>query len=148
MEEIKTDVGNGNSQEVTETEVNEEKLFTQDEVNEIVRNRLERVKLDQDRLKQLAERERQLDLRQKELSQKEDALKCQHYLEDKGYSLTLMEVLDTSDPDTFMLKADKIASIAKPSMVQPMASYEQPLHTNDLPDAFARGHKHKPRNLG
>lgn len=138
--------GSGNSQDNNNPEEKQGKLFTQDEVNAIIKTRLERVKVDQAALDDIAEREQQLEQKQAELAKRETAIDCRTYLQDKGYSIDLIDILDTSDIETFKAKADKIAGLMQKSNIAPLGSSE-PRITNSMPDAFSLGHKHKPRGL-
>lgn len=87
------------------------KMFTQEEVNRIVSDRLAR-----EREKQTQQPE---DEREKALREREEALKireskaaCQDYMRELSisdkYKSVLLEVLDTSDADKFKTAVDKI----------------------------------------
>lgn len=88
------------------------KMFTQDEVNRIVSERLarEREKLTQQ--PQEDEREKALREREKALEARENRAACQDYLDslpvkDK-YKTALLEALDTSDAEKFKATAEKL----------------------------------------
>ena len=68
-----------------------EKLFTQEEVNRIVSERLAR-----ERTKQETP-----DEREQALNARETRLTCREYLAEVGESSVLLDVLDTSDPERF-----------------------------------------------
>ena len=70
-----------------------ERLFTQDEVNRIVSERLSR-----EREKRAAEPEGE---REAALKAREARLACREYLDEKRCPAVLLEVLDTSDPARF-----------------------------------------------
>lgn len=77
------------------------KMFTQDEVNKIVSDRLAR-----DREKRSAQQ--QEDTKELALKARESKLDCREYLSEKKYPAELLEVLDTSDVEKFKATADKI----------------------------------------
>ena len=73
------------------------RMFTQDEVNNIVRDRLYR------------ERERssaQLEERERSLAARESRLECADALKQAGVDSRLLDVLDTSDPEKFKSTLD------------------------------------------
>lgn len=80
------------------------KMFSQDEVNKIVSDRLAR-----DREKRSAQQ--QEDTREAALKARETKLDCREYLTEKGYPAELLDILDTSDPERFRSSADKLHSI-------------------------------------
>lgn len=78
-----------------------DKMFTQDEVNRIVSERLNR------------DREKRLDTqntesREKALQERESRLSCREYVAEKKYKSDLLDILDTSDVNKFKTAADKI----------------------------------------
>lgn len=75
------------------------RTFTQEEVNQIVSDRLAR-----ERAKQPIE-----DDREKALKAREARLDCRDYLDSKKYPVALLEVLDSSDVDKFKAAADALA---------------------------------------
>lgn len=77
------------------------KLFTQDEVNRIVSDRLNR---ERDKLTQ----QPQDDEREKALKAREARLDCRDYLDSKKYPATLLDVLDASDVEKFKTAADAL----------------------------------------
>lgn len=80
------------------------KLFTQEEVNRIVSDRLAR------------EREKPGDEREQALRAREARLDCRDYLDSKRYPSALMDILDSSDVEKFKTAADALAT-KFPSMV-------------------------------
>ena len=80
------------------------KMFTQDEVNKIVSDRLAR-----DREKRTEQQ--QDDTREQALKAREAKLDCREYLTEKKYPAELLDVLDTSDVEKFKAAADKLQSI-------------------------------------
>ena len=137
-----SNVDNGNSQE---------KLFTQEEVNEIVKKRVERCKAAHDPEAQavVAEKAAQLDLREKELDERVFAFDCKEYLRDNGYDMEYMDIISAEDIDTFKTKADKLASLVK-AKSQPKYP---PFVANEnigggLEEAFSPDYKHTPKSFG
>lgn len=80
------------------------KMFTQDEVNKIVSDRLAR-----DREKRSAQQ--QEDAKESALKARESRLDCREYLSEKKYPAELLDVLDTSDVEKFKAAADKIQAM-------------------------------------
>lgn len=151
MEENNNNVGNGNSPAENKTNENkEERLFTQEEVNKIIKQRLERGKTTDEELTEkeskLTERETQLTELQNQLSQRESRIDCKEYLQLKGYPAELIDVLDTSDVDAFKDKADATMKIANTRSAAPIGSSE-PVISGKLPDAFSINYKHVPKDL-
>lgn len=142
----------------------EERLFTQAEVNEIVRKRLERKKASDDeerkyseklemQAQQLAdfelkmdEREKQLTELQSQLAGRESLVSCKEYLHVKGYPADLIDILDTSDPEKFKTKADAAVRISGAGAFAPLGSGE-PTITKDVKGAFSPDFKHVPKDV-
>lgn len=80
------------------------KMFTQEDVNKIVSERLAR-----DREKRTAQQ--QDDTREQALKARESKLDCREYLTEKKYPAELLDVLDTSDVEKFKAAADKLQTI-------------------------------------
>jgi hypothetical protein len=80
-----------------------EKVFTQEDVNRIVSDRLarEREKLNQP----------QEDEREQALKAREARLDCREYLDSKNYPADLLDVLDSSSVDKFKAAVDKLEKI-------------------------------------
>lgn len=80
-----------------------ERMFTQEEVNRIVSERLAR------------EREKgtpsEADQREKALAAREAVLACREYVSAQGYPEGLLEVLDTSDADKFKAAIKKLLQL-------------------------------------
>lgn len=103
------------------------KLFTQDEVNRIVSERLAR-----ERAKPEPTPE---DAREADLRARETRLSCREYIAEEGFPAELLEVLDTSDFDKFKAvveQLDKIANLPSrkrkpiPRFVAPMGHGGKP----------------------
>lgn len=77
------------------------KMFTQDDVNRIVSERLAR-----DRKERTTQTE--ADAQEQALKARGSRLDCREYLLDKQYPADLLDLLDTSDPEKFKAAADKI----------------------------------------
>lgn len=78
----------------------EERTFTQEDVNRIIQERLER------------ERNRSgqsLEEKEKELARRESRIACAERLAEKQYPRELLELLDTSDADRFMESVERLA---------------------------------------
>ena len=92
------------------------KMFTQDEVNNIVRERLNRVKAgaaEQDeRASALDQREAAVQQREQAMQQKESWAACADHCKAKGYSESFLELLDTSKPEQFIELVDKLHDTA------------------------------------
>ena len=92
------------------------KMFTQEEVNNIVRERLNRVKAgaaEQDeRATALDEREAAVQQREQAMQQKESRAACEDHCKAKGYDTAFLDLLDTSDPEKFTALVDKLHETA------------------------------------
>lgn len=92
------------------------KVFTQEEVNNIVRERLNRVKAgaaEQDeRATALDEREAAVQQREQAMQQKESRAACEDHCKAKGYDTAFLDLLDTSDPERFTALLDKLHETA------------------------------------
>ena len=83
-----------------------EKMFTQDEVNKIVSDRLAR-----DRESRATQQ--QNDERETALKAREAKFDCREYVTEQNYPVELLEFLDTSDVDKFKETVEKLADIFK-----------------------------------
>ena len=158
--------GAGNNQQDntnTNTKNTDERLFTQAEVNEIIRKRLERKKASDDeereyseqlaaQAQQLADTQLKIDEREKALTELQDSLAsreslvtCKEYLHAKGYPADLINILETSDPEQFKVKADAAVRISGAG-IAPLGSSE-PTLTKDanVKGAFSPDYKHTPK---
>ena len=90
----------------TQTESGE-KFFTQEQVNQIVSERLARERSKAATEQATTDREKALDAR-------EQALKCRELVAgDKRYPAKLLDVLDTASFDSFKAQADKLLEALK-----------------------------------
>ena len=117
-----------------------EKLFTQAQVNEIIKKRLKNQKEIESSLEQINARE-------SEVAAKESRLNCREYLIEKGYPDELLDILDTSDLETFKSKAEKVNGVFESRLtsqfVAPLASTEPNMY-NPIRSAFENT-KHEPK---
>lgn len=90
-------------------EEKEAKLFTSEQVNEIIRKRLKDYKGGKEFTARIAEVER----REQELTQREARLSAEIYLREKGYPLDLLDVIDVNDYDAFVEKAESVNALIK-----------------------------------
>lgn len=81
----------------------EGKLFTQDEVNRIVSERLNRERMKAEPTEQ--------ETREVELSKRENRLECREFLLEKKYSTELLDILDTTDANKFKETSEKLAKL-------------------------------------
>lgn len=126
-------VENTQIEELENIEEMEEKKFTQKEVDEIVKKRLNREKTkNADDLENL----------KNELNKKDNLLKCKEYLIDKNYPRELIEVIDTNDVETFKEKVEKLQKNI-------FSNIEPPLYTADPVPSENKGltrQKRKPKD--
>ena len=142
MEEKNVDHGN-----------DQEKLFTQEEVNAIIKKRLERIRAEESKQTdaETAARTAALDQREQELNRKAMSLECKSYLSDQGYDADLFDVISADNLDDFKAKADKlsgmIANKRNTSFAAPLGDAER-VNADPVDDvikaAFDPGYKHKP----
>lgn len=81
-----------------------ERMFTQAEVDKIVKERLARAKT-------APKEPTEAEVREKELTAKESRLNCREYLISQGYPSELLDVIDTSNIDEFKTKADTVSGL-------------------------------------
>lgn len=94
-------------------EAQQEKLFTQAEVNAIVKDRLDRYKAKNKAEKddQAATLQQTLQEKEKELSEREKVLSCREYLRDKEYPAELISIISADNLEEFKKKADKAVQL-------------------------------------
>lgn len=116
------------------------KMFTQDDVNRIVSERLAR-----DRKERTTQTE--ADEKEQALKARESKLDCREYLSEKKYPAELLEVLDTSDVEKFKAAADKIQEmyglvskgprfVEPPRFAAPMGGNRPSVTYDPVRDAF------------
>ncbi len=148
MEQI--DVGNGNSpKEEVKKDEQGNRLFTQEEVDKIIKKRLERHKTDASATgsPDLEEREAELKKLQSNLKAREQKLDCKEYLQQCNYPAELIDIIDTSDIDKFKEKADAVVKIDNSRRVPPMANPEaKTSNIDNVSNAFSIKNKHVPKD--
>ena len=82
------------------------KMFTQEEVNNIVRDRLAR-----ERAKNTPQEPTEEEKRVQDLNTRESKLACREYVMDQGLPRQLLDVLDTSNYEEFKSKADIVTGL-------------------------------------
>ncbi len=114
-------------------EKDSERMFTQEEVNSIVRDRLKRVKggVTEEEINKAVEAA--IGERAAELDRKENYLKCRELVYSEKYPEEFLEVLDTSDYEKFAEKADMLTIAFQNKTDDPMK------------DAMLRPEPHKPK---
>ncbi len=80
-----------------------EKLFTQDDVNRIVSDRLARERA---KAEPSPEDEREADLKAREAR-----MDCREFLSDKKYPADLLDILPTADVEAFKVSVEKLAGL-------------------------------------
>ena len=116
-----------------------ERMFSQAEVDKIVKERLARVKA-------APKEPTEAELRERDLTARENRLSCKEYLIQKSYPRELLDILDTSDPEDFNKRADMVFGLMdehasrNPVIVAPLRSTEPCFG----PTGFGTA-KHKPK---
>ena len=85
------------------------KMFTQEEVNQIIKDRLDR-----ERAKAKPPEPTEEEKRQQELTARENNLSCREYLVSSGHPTELLDILDTSDPKDFQRKVESLEKLFQP----------------------------------
>lgn len=104
------------------------KLFTQEEVNKIVSERLAR-----ERAKSEPTAEER---REQELVANENRLQCREFLESHGYDEGLLDVFDTSDAVKFQLSVEKLLDVLETSREHKQRNSSDMPRKNTLNDLF------------
>lgn len=130
------------------TQPEQEKRFTQSDVDRIVKERLKRAERTAD-----STQSADLEARNAELNQRQNLLECREYLLNSGYNSGLLEILDTSDPEKFKSNASKLQLLIaeekrKAYPPAPLRGNPDPSGSrrSDFASAFANGAKHKPKS--
>ena len=91
----------------------EEKKFTQEEVNRIVQERLKREKAKQEKLQDQEEPDsgEAADEQETSVVMRENRVECREFIADKGYKRELLEILDTSDSEKFKSQAEQLTKL-------------------------------------
>lgn len=100
---------------------NEARMFTQEELNNIISERLarERAKMEPSPMEQ----------REQELTARENRLSCREYMEEKGYPMGLMDILDTSNLQKFQETIEALDKVIK----LPSKDYKPPVFSVPAP---------------
>ncbi len=80
-----------------------EKTFTQEEVNNIVQERLARERAKNEPTP--------AEVRERELAARESAMTCKEYIAEKNYPKELLDLFDTADHEQFKKKVEKMAEL-------------------------------------
>ena len=110
-----------------------EKLFTQDDVNRIVSDRLARERA-----------KAEPDTREAELKAREARMDCREFLSDKKYPADLLDILPTADVDTFKASVEQLVGLFRrmeddgPTIIVDTAAPLTGSHgrSNPIADAF------------
>lgn len=97
-----------NTQPADNGEQGSGKLFTQEEVNTIIRDRLAR-----ERAKNTPSEPTEEEKRLNDLTIRENRLACREYVMDQGLPSKLLDVLDTSNQEDFKAKADIVSGLLR-----------------------------------
>ena len=152
-EEKKLQEGNQEEKKLQEGEKASGKLFTQEEVNAIIKSRLS------DRKKEQASDQARIDEavkaaiaeKEKDLERRSSLLSCREYVLEKGLPPELLETIDTSDFETFKKKAAKISGAYESrnnNYSAPLGSSEALITKGGLSGGFDRARKHTPKKFG
>ena len=104
------------------------KMFTQEEVNNIVEKRLKRDREKREETQTASEKE-------KALNDRENRLSCREYIAEKGYRMELLDILSTADVNQFRESADKIYELYgfDHKMSEKRARFAAPKNTHNPP---------------
>ena len=130
-----------------------QKLFTQEEVNAIIKKRLERIKPDEAIRTEApsADATFELNKREEELAKEKLTLECRNYLSTQGYDQKYMDFITADSLDDFKSSADMLNDIIererRSSIVAPLAAPEvsraDPT-AETIKEAFAPDRRHTP----
>lgn len=119
------------------------RTFTQEEVNNIVADRLAR-----ERSKAAKTQQTEAYARDADLTARENRLICKEFLLDNDYPAELLDTIDTSNPEEFKSKAKTaFDAITSKRTFTPSPQYSaEPVVGSGMSAAFAPDVKHKPRD--
>ena len=103
MEEKTMNVNGTNSNPEGNGAQEDKKLFTQEEVNRIVSERLNRERTKAEPSEQ--------EKRESDLTARENRLACREYLIDNKYRMELLDIIDTDDTGKFKKTVEKLVEI-------------------------------------
>lgn len=124
-----------------------ERMFTQSEVNQIVKERLarERAKNTPPEPTEEEKQQQAMEQRMKDLSTRENRFECRSYVADRRLPAELLDLFDTSDFNEFVRKADTFMGVVQRAVgAAPLYTHEDPGDANATPAGFAVT-KHTPR---
>lgn len=148
--DVNKDVVMDQEHEQEQEQTKEEKLFTQAEVEEIIKNRLKRVKNkhSEEEAAALQAARSEIEEREKTLQAKETRLQCKEYLMSENLPTDLLDAIDTSDFEQFKIKAGIIdGHMRKNQDTAPPYNPEPVITGNGLKGGFDPDYKHKPKQL-
>lgn len=122
-----------------------EKLFSQEDVNRIVKERLDR-----DRARRAPAEPSEAEKQEAALTARENRLSCREHLLDKGLPSSLLDAFDTSDFEKFKKAVDVVSEliVERARYAGPAPLYDPIVPTSGKPvTGFERGKKHKPRQV-
>lgn len=121
-----------------------ERTFTQQEVDRIIKERLER-----DRAKRSPAEPTEAEKREAALTARESRLSCREYLLDSGLPSSLLDAFDTSDVNRFKKAVDSVSGLiaerARGMEPAPLYNNQVPPATGKPETGFERGKKHTPK---
>lgn len=149
LEENSADFTHEHEQEAEHVEPKNKRLFTQEEVNNIIRNRLNERKKEQDRVEY---NEKKFQKREQELAEKEDALNKRielynrtEFLKRNNYPESFLDLITVEEGENFEDKVEKIVSAVDRVRFK-RQSFNYVPGDDGIPGTFPElGQKHEPR---
>lgn len=120
-----------------------QRTFTQEEVNRIVQDRLAKERSKTERTQQ-----EQDNKAQEELTARESRLACREFLFDNNFPRELLECIDTSNLEEFKTKAEKLYNAmnkTRRGVSSPIFNAERPSYGDPLDEIFGHNVKHTPK---
>lgn len=131
---------------------NQERLFTQDEVNEIIRKRLKKYKASEEKVEDDPDRISVLDQREKDLDRRSFEIECKEYINKQGYNPEFMDFISADNIDDFKSKADGLSKLVSsnrpvaPPMGNPELNAAASQEDAAIKKAFSAEYRHKPKD--
>lgn len=138
---------NDNSENI---ESSNEKIFSQKELDEIIKVRLDRAnKKHNEQIEELKNHQGQeINTKLQELEKKENKLECKSYLLDNNLPMEYLDIIDTQNIEEFRNKIDILIGIdKKDESVAPLKSLEGNSQYFGYIDKGFSNSNHKPRRL-
>lgn len=131
---------------------NQERLFTEDEVNEIVRKRLERYKDKHGSDEEVAKLSAALDERSAELDRRELKVSCLDFLYKNGMDPYMADVIEAEDFDDFVNKASKIRQMIADAKRSTHPAFNPEMAQEDngsskIAEAFSADYRRQPKEI-